>query len=291
MPTLDEEIEHYLLTGDCDVLACVGVGGLRAHGRTYAAALREALIDEVRDRSAGTALASPPGLPADFDPVPFARNKATPMVRGLFPRSEQEIVLAALERSVVFLTPENIEDILRDTPWPHTAWSLANLYLESLGRKPLGSDDSRVVGLGEELQCFVSPVHFALDDRFADYVVHELAHVFHNCKRATIGLPETRTKEWLLDIEFRKREIFAYACEAYGRILELADRPPARANLLDEHARGPLPSREEVDRAEYFDILREAVQARNGWKRIYERCRRSRPPRRVSGLTMDGRND
>jgi hypothetical protein len=269
MPTLDEEIEHYLLTGDCDVVACVGVGSLREHGRTYAAALREALIDEVRDRSAGTALASLPGLPADFAPVPFARNKATPMVHGLFPRSEQEIVLATLERSVVFLTPENIEDILRDTPWPHTAWSLANLYLESLGRKPLGPDDSRVVGLGEELQCFVSPVYFAMDDRFADYVVHELAHVFHNCKR----------------------EIFAYACEAYGRILELADRPPARANLLDEHARGPLPSREEVDRAEYFDILHEAVPARNGWKRIYERCRRSRPPRRVRGLTMDGRND
>jgi hypothetical protein len=36
-----------------------------------------------------------------------------------------------------------------------------------------------------------------------------------------IGLPETRTREWLLPIDFRKRETFGYACEAYARIVEV----------------------------------------------------------------------
>ena len=40
-------------------------------------------------------------------------------------------------------------------------------------------------------------------------MVHEVAHIFHNCKRRNAGLPETRRKEWLLDIEFRKRETLA----------------------------------------------------------------------------------
>ena len=108
--------------------------------------------------------------------------------------------------------------------------------------------------------------------RFADFVVHEAAHIFHNCKRRTIGLPETRNKEWLLSIEFRKRETFAYACEAYARILDLGPRPADRRALLHELARGPLPADERVDGDEYLDILREAVEARNGWKRIHGRC-------------------
>jgi hypothetical protein len=53
---------------------------------------------------------------------------------------------------------------------------------------------------------YVSPDYFAEEDPFADFVVHEAAHIFHNCKRSTIGLRETRTKEWLLDIEYRHRE-------------------------------------------------------------------------------------
>jgi hypothetical protein len=102
--------------------------------------------------------------------------------------------------------------------------------------------------------------------------VHEAAHIFHNCKRRTIGIPETRRKEWLLPIEFRKRETFAYACEAYARILELGASLADRKALLSELSRGPLPGDERVDGDEYLDILREAVQARNGWKRIPARC-------------------
>jgi hypothetical protein len=60
------------------------------------------------------------------------------------------------------------------------------------------------------------------ESQFADFVVHEAAHVFHNCKRFTVGLPETRTKEFLLPIDSHQRETFAYACEVYSRILRFA---------------------------------------------------------------------
>jgi hypothetical protein len=45
--------------------------------------------------------------------------------------------------------------------------------------------------------------------------------------------------------------------------------------LLAEHEQGRPPPDERVDADEYFDILREAVAARNGWKRILAR---SSPP-------------
>ena len=105
-----------------------------------------------------------------------------------------------------------------------------------------------------------------------DYMVHEAAHIFHNCTREMIGLPATRRREWLLEIDYAKRETFAYSCEAYSRILKLGETCSARSRLLSELAEGPMPPDERVDGAEYVDILREAVAARNGWKRILERC-------------------
>ena len=42
-----------------------------------------------------------------------------------------------------------------------------------------------------------------------------------------------------------------------------------------------MPSDERVDANEFVDILREAVGARNGWKRILQRC--SPRPRRAVG--------
>ena len=62
-----------------------------------------------------------------LDLAAFARAKVAPMVRGLFPRGEQQTVLDVLARSVVFLTPDNIEQVLRRARWLKTAWDLANL--------------------------------------------------------------------------------------------------------------------------------------------------------------------
>jgi hypothetical protein len=194
------------------------------------------------------------------------------MVRGLFPRAEQDAVLARLEQSVVFTTSANIEEILHGSSFDGTAWTLANLYLASFDAELLGKDAPRLVGLSEETTCYVSPDYLAEDDPFADFIVHEVAHVFHNCKRATIGLRETRTKTWLLDIEYRKRETFAYACEAYAGVLARGKRPAERLALAEEYSRGVRISDERVDTAEVASIVRAAAAAPNGWKVILARC-------------------
>jgi hypothetical protein len=88
--------------------------------------------------------------------------------------------------------------------------------------------------------------YFRSNDRFADFVVHEAAHVFHNCKRRTVDLKETRRREWLLEMDFSKRETFAYACEAYSRILELGDSAHARRKLCQELEGEAMPPDERV---------------------------------------------
>ncbi len=194
------------------------------------------------------------------------------MVRGMFPKKEQNTVLDVLGRSVVFLTPANIDTVLRGMSWLKTAWDLANLYLCSCGAELLSARAPRLVGLSEGTNCYVSADYFREENRFADYVVHEVAHIFHNCKRHTIGLREIRGREWLLEIDFAKRETFAYCCEAYSRLVVLGDGISARKTLLAAHGDEFALSDDRVDADEYLDILREAVAARNGWKIILKRC-------------------
>ncbi|MGD0679994.1 MAG: hypothetical protein ABSC94_31810, partial [Polyangiaceae bacterium] len=193
--------------------------------------LLNALVEEVRRRAGGRTHAP---APTDLDLVSWTRGKLKPMIRGLFHAAEHEAVLALLEKSVVFLTADNIESVLRDQSWLHSAWNLANLYLSSVDAELLGPEAPALLGLSQETTCYVSADYFADDARFADYVIHEAAHVFHNCKRRTAGLLQTRTREWLLLLEFRKRETFAYSCEAFGWIVEHARNRQERLALGQE---------------------------------------------------------
>jgi hypothetical protein len=193
------------------------------------------------------------------------------MVNALFPEAERADVLAVLEKSVVFLTADTIEEILRNTTL-RTTWTLANLYLSSIGGEVFCDRTAIVVGLSEGTPCYVSHEYFLHTDRFADFVVHEAAHVFHNCKRVTVGLPETRAKEFLLNIDFCQRETFAYACEVYSRILELADSRQERMILLEEARSDFIPPDDRVDLEKFREALSVAASARNGWKKILQVC-------------------
>ena len=181
-------------------------------------------------------------------------------------------MLGLFENSLVFVTRENIEQLLSEIQYLHSAWQLANLYLGSLGLP--GLDGKRVAfdGFSEETTFYVSMAYFEDDDPFADWVVHEAAHVFHNWKREFVGLPSTRTREFLLPIDYKKRELFAYACEAYATILEKAGSPADRRRLHAEYAANWAPSADGMDRDELIAAVAEAVDARNGWKRILQRC-------------------
>jgi len=266
---LAEAIESYLRTGSYDPLGMPWPGNVIERSRRAHDGLIQALVAEVI-RRAGTRPV--PDLAEAFDSIAFTRAKVEPMVCGLFPRAERQLVLAVLERCVVFLTPANVEEVLRQQTWLGTARDLANLYLGSIGAEPLDEGAPAIVGLSEETTCFVSPLYFSERDPFADFVVHEVAHIFHNCKRHTVGLPVTRRREWLLDIDYVKRETFAYSCEAYTRIVERTRDLAGRSALAREYGREDHISEVRVDPAEVADILREAAPRRNGWKVILARC-------------------
>jgi len=152
-----DEITRYLRSGEHDPYFSAWPGNFWERGARAETDLKSVLVAEVRKRANG---ASPPALP-DTDLVVLTRRKIAPMVRGLFPVREQEQVLAALERSVVFLTPATIVETLMSADWLSTAWDLANLYLGSVKAELLSPDAPRLVGLSEGTTCSVSAEYFA----------------------------------------------------------------------------------------------------------------------------------
>lgn len=266
--TVVGETERYLRTGESDVMGNAWPGDITERVRRQHADLRRALIEKVQRLAKGRTHEAVP----DNVGVEFTRAKVEAMVRGLFARAEQDVVLATLETSVVYVTSETIEPIILNHRWDRSAWDVANLYLLSVGAELLGPEAPRVVGISEETTCYVSPDYFTEDDPFSDFVVHEAAHIFHNCKRRTIGLRETRTNTWLIDIEYRQRETFAYSCEAYARVLARSKSPAERRALAAEYGSKRRTLEECVDSAEVASIVAEAAAARNGWKVILARC-------------------
>jgi hypothetical protein len=275
MPNSPEDlIERYLRTGEHDALFSAWPGEsatVRLHQGNLA--LRSALISVVKSRAGH---ATVPKELVELDVASFTRTKVEPMVRGLFPAAEQQAILDLLAHSVLFLTPATIEPALNQARYLRTAWSLSNIYLASCGSKLMTSDAPELVGLSEETTCYVSMAYFGSNGQFDDFIVHEAAHIFHNCKRQTIGLPGVGGCEWLLNIDFGRRETFAYACEVYSRLLEVGSSAAARRKLLSQIENGPWPPDERVNVSEYIQTLRAAVAARNEWKKILDNCAPSR---------------
>lgn len=268
--TPDQQIRRYLESGDYDMLYGGWPGSdIVVRGCEAERVLRQALVKEVCRRAKDQGRSA---LHPDFDSDRFTLDKVGPMVRGLFPAREQPPVFELFKNSLMFVTHENIEPILVRMNWLGTAWSVANLYLGSLGLPGLDGKPVNYVGLSEETSLYVSMDYFGEKNPFADYVVHEAAHMFHNWKRNRAGLPYTRKREFLLQIDFGKRELFAYACEAYSRIIELAGTKNNRQCLLAEYEAKMMPDDDRITRSELIDILTLAIAARNGWKSILQSC-------------------
>lgn len=267
--SISDEVRRYLRTGESDPLyrAWPG-GGIFERANRAHADLRGALVEAVRQRTSG--LKHP--VISQVDTAAFTRAKAEPVVRGLFPRAEQAVVLDALANSVVFLTNANIEAILMEPGFDSAAWNLANLYLGSLDAELLSEQAPAIVGLSQETTCYVSSAYFREEDPFADFVVHEVSHIFHNVKRASLGLPSSRAREWLLDVDYRKRETFAYSCEAFSRIVGRAKSPAERRRLAEDYGQKRRVFDERADSSEVASIVREAAGGRNGWRVILSRC-------------------
>ena len=267
----EKEIRDFLLTGDSNPWG----GGDHPDGMSkglneYHDALRDALLKEVKKRSQGVKCKR---MPSGLDSESFVREKVRPMVEGLFPRKEWDVVLDLLANRIVFLTRENTYRAIMELPFLHSAWNVVNVFLTNIGIPALSGDESYAVGIAEGDHCFVSMTYFEDDGRFSDYLVHEAAHIFHYTKRKTVELPYTRRREWLLQIDFQKREIFAYACELYSQIRKVSKNMSEQKTLLKEYkSTGIFPPEDHVDRSEYLETLDKAISARNGWKRILSRC-------------------
>ncbi len=152
MPFADE-ISRYLTTGESEILETSAPGkGVVEKLKNQHELLMSALVKEVKKRSKGYQQTS---LPSGFDTVRFSQNKLFPMVKGLFPAKEQNIVMATLEKCCVFLTSDRIRQIIRDQRYLSTAWQIANIYLNNLGAETL-SEDYSILGLSEESTFYVS---------------------------------------------------------------------------------------------------------------------------------------
>ncbi len=261
------ESDRYVRTGESDVLYAAWPGDVLSRAHLGREDLATALAAEVRRRSArrrgGRA------EPRSSDDV---CARLAPMVRGLFPQAEQSIVLEHLERSVVIVQRDNIYELIREISWPDTAWSVANLFLCSVGAPLLGPTARACLGLSANSVAYVSTELFTASGLFDDFVVHEAAHMLHDGKRRLLGLPGGRRREWLVEVAFKERETFAYACEAYSRIVARARGPKARIAEADEYARDVQFPMEAVDTQRVSEILREACAGRAGWKVIRARC-------------------
>ena len=91
----------------------------------------------------------------------------------------------------------------------------------------------------------------------------------------------------MLDIGFHKWETFAYACEAYARILERAKTLSARAVLAGELNDDFGTGDERVARGEVAEVVRQAAARRNGWKVILGTCASTPTTRRGAASSPD----
>jgi hypothetical protein len=93
-------------------------------------------------------------------------------------------------------------------------------------------------------------------------------------------LPQTRAREWLLDIDFHARETFAYSCEAYSRVIDGAADRRERLHRAEAFAQGHRFPADAVDMPQVIDIVRAAAASRSGWKLILARCAQRHAGRR-----------
>lgn len=281
-----EELASYIATGHDDPDGWHRYPGQSIGEKMIAhhSALRHALLDRVRELEAGCAS---PTVPEGRASNAFVRERLRPMIHGLFPADERDHMLDVVTRSVVFLTHDIVHELIANTSWPNTAWNVARIWLDSIDAPPLSDEATGLLGLSEGTQCLVSLRYFQdiEADPFADYVVHEVAHLFHNNKRRYVDLPAKGRREWILDIEFRKRELFAHACEFYSHIAAAAKDRRGRERLVEDLAPRAGGFSDQVDPDELIDVLREAAGARNGWRRILRRCAPPSRRARVSTAT------
>ena len=212
-------------------------------------------------------------LPEEAKALPLVspkaiRERVSPLVKGLLPADWQDVALRELSQRVFVLNFQGAKKAMEaEMSWIGNAWSILWAYFEDFHLKPDGIEIE---------WCGVTPGEFAHirwsvyepQNPYSDVVVHEAAHLLHLLKPEHFELRIKRGQERFVDVEFIHRELFAYSCEAYTRILEHGARKD-RVAFAESICKAGLSFPEDVC-VQVADLILIAARSRNGWKRILE---------------------
>lgn len=232
-----------------------------AYGRAEFAALR-GLFDLLSELLPPETLAA---LPVGREEI---RCRIEPMVRGLVPPAWQQVALNEIaDRMFVLNLPgakAGMEAEL-STCFSSTARKVLWACFADYGLLPndIEIDFSGISG-GSYAHCRWSAFHS--DDAYSDVIVHEAAHLLHYLKPELCGLRVPKTKERFVDVDFHRRELFAYTCEAYSCVLQRGNHTSRLgfAGMMRDDAFS-FPDDQIV---QISDLVAAATRARNGWRTI-----------------------
>jgi hypothetical protein len=279
-------IERFLRTGE-ETWEGAGSGRFslaqfkedEAYSRATKAALRN-LLDFLADLLPTEAQANPLVSPDTI------RQRIEPMVSGLVQADWRDIALREITARTFILnlpgTRMAVESELA-TCFMGSAWRVLWSLFEDYGLKP---DDINVGcdGLAGDY-AHVRWSAYQTDDPYSDVVVHEAAHMLHYLKPSHYEFHVRRGQERFVDIEFHHRELFAYTCEAYSRVVLRGDRKSRIA--FAEKMPDAAFSFPRTEIKEVAALVLSAARARNGWRLIREATVIRRPRRRSQTLSMN----
>lgn len=263
-------LERFLRTGE---RTWNGAGS----GRFTLAKIRQ---DEIYSQAAETALRMLFNRLADLLPPEAQllaavspetiRLRVEPMVKGIVPRDWQDIGLRELSARTFILSFQGAKAAIESefsTGWLSTAWQVLWAYFDDYGLKP-DEIEAGCDGLSGGEFAHVRWSAYETTDPYSDVIVHEAAHLLHYLKPEHFGLHVRRGQERFVDVEFRHRELFSFACEAFSRVILQGERKSriSFAERMREIAFSfPGEYVEEV-----AALVLTAARARNGWRVIRE---------------------
>lgn len=202
-------------------------------------------------------------------PAEFVVARIRPMIEGLLPPVWRETALREIAARLFILNYAGARAALeaeRSSCGLDGSWRLFWLSFEDYQLKP-PEIEIACEGMASDYAHVRWSSALQPTDPFHDVVVHEAAHMLHYLKPAHFGLTTRRGQERFLDVTFRHRELFAYSCEAYSRVVAVggarSERVAFAETMLESATSFP-----EDEIAGIADLVLAAARARNGWRVI-----------------------
>lgn len=264
-------VERFLSTGNNNLYRRPGyslkrIAEEREHSHCCKAALLD-LFDTISKQLPSAAVNAPAVTPE------MIRERVKPMVAGLVQEEWRETALRELGNRVFVLNAAGARKAIEaelTTSCLHEAWNVFWLFFNDHGLRPEAVRRPVFEGITAGTFAHISQSAYGRDDGTSEVIVHEAAHLLHYLKPEHYGLPVKRGQERFLDVRFIDRELFAYTCEAYTRLLEKGRGTALGSAEKIWEVCGHYPPRKSLVK-EIAALLLKAAKTRNGWKVIKER--------------------